>query len=645
MVGRGKFVSGLTVVVLLLSGCAGPDFVSVRKVPRNPLASTLQLFSRGGPQSTPRTDQLVRRYGLEGEESDSLLGGLQAEIESEPAPEKLYAFAELSYIEARKALALNRESDALEHYGDAVAHAYWYLFDPRFDRFRNPYDPQFRGACDLYNSALEGALRIANKYGRLHPGSDYSVTTTQREFRFSVEARGPWHAEDFARFEFVTDFEVNGLENRHHTYGLGVPLIVVRNHHPDEDPAERYYPPGLSFAATAFLRVAPRQPGGVPDHEVHCVLELHDPITAKDIHVAGRSVPLETDLSTPLAYFLDNPEFEKNRAIATLALLRPELAQPLRGLYMLEPYDPNKIPVLLVHGLWSSPITWMEMFNDLRSFPEVRDQYQFWFYLYPTGQPFWVSGAQLREDLAAAFGTLDPRRRSPALNQMVLVGHSMGGLVSRLQTIDSRDDFWRILSDRPFEELRAEPEERERLARLVFFEPNPAIRRVVTIGTPHRGSEFANDYTRWLGRKLIDLPEVMVRFTQKLVRDNPTLFRDTELLSINTSIDSLAPDSPILPVMETSERAPWTTYHNIVGIVPQEGFVARLTGEGDGVVSVESARVEDAVSEIAIEADHGAVHRHPRSILEIRRILLEHQQAALAEMRGQWNAVPASYEE
>ena len=70
------------------------------------------------------------------------------------------------------------------------------------------------------------------------------------------------------------------------------------------------------------------------------------------------------------------------------------------GLYMVQPYEPGKIPVLMVHGLWSSPMTWMEMFNDLRSQPEIRDHYQFWFYLYPTGQPFWLSAAQLRRDLA-----------------------------------------------------------------------------------------------------------------------------------------------------------------------------------------------------------------------------------------------------
>jgi pimeloyl-ACP methyl ester carboxylesterase len=313
-------------------------------------------------------------------------------------------------------------------------------------------------------------------------------------------------------------------------------------------------------------------------------------------------------------------------------------------MYMLEPYDPGKIPVLLVHGLWSSPLTWMEMFNDLRSFPEIRDQYQFWFYLYPTGQPFWISAAQLRADLIQALEIVDPEHRSPALQQMVLIGHSMGGLVSRLQAFDSGEDYWRILSDRSFGELQTDPETRERLARTVFFTPNPAIRRVITIGTPHRGSEFANDYTRWLGRKLITLPEMMVRISEKLARDNPGVFRDTAMLTINTSIDSLAPDSPIFPVMLNSQRAPWTRFHNIVGVLPHQGLVGRIAGEGDGVVSFASAHLDDVTSEIVIPADHLTVHRHPQAILEVRRILLDHRAAALAEMRSPWHAtLPASF--
>src|SRR5262249_36280200 len=139
----------------------------------------------------------------------------------------------------------------------------------------------------------------------------------------------------------------------------------------------------------------------------HFVLELYDPLERQSISVAGRDVPLESDLSTPLAYFLDLPQFQDSQ-ISTVGLFKPGEMKKLQGLYMLEPYDPTKMPVVMVHGLWSSPVTWMEMYNDLRSDPAVREHYQFWFYLYPTGQPFWFSGTQMREDLATMRRTLDP---------------------------------------------------------------------------------------------------------------------------------------------------------------------------------------------------------------------------------------------
>lgn len=199
-------------------------------------------------------------------------------------------------------------------------------------------------------------------------------------------------------------------------------------------------------------------------------------------------------------------------------------------------------------------MTWVEMYNDLRSSAVIRENYQFWFYLYPTAQPFWISAGQLREDLARIREDVDPRRQEPALDQMVLIGHSMGGLVSRLQTIDSRDDFWRLVSDQPFSRLDADPETIAKLEKSLFFQPNPSIRRVVTIGTPHRGSRMSNDLTQWLSHKLIRLPEMLSLTKSSLLRRNKDVIRDDRLLQIKTSVASLAPDSPFFPAMLASYR-------------------------------------------------------------------------------------------
>jgi hypothetical protein len=193
-----------------------------------------------------------------------------------------------------------------------------------------------------------------------------------------------------------------------------------------------------------------------------------------------------------------------------------------------------------------------------------------------------------------------------------------------MQTLYSGDEFWSILSERPFEELEADPEVRQEVAKTVFFQPNPSIRRLITIGTPHRGSKFANEYTRFLAHKFIRLPSRVLWVTQQLRMQNPGFFRDTDLMTISTSIDSLSPDSPILPVMLGAQKSQGTQYHNVVGVVEDDNWLARWSAEGDGVVSYASATRPDFNSEVVVEADHVSVHGHPRSILEVRRILLEH---------------------
>jgi pimeloyl-ACP methyl ester carboxylesterase len=374
------------------------------------------------------------------------------------------------------------------------------------------------------------------------------------------------------------------------------------------------------------------------------VLELYDPLVSNDLVCSGTRVPLESDLTTPLAYFLSDPQLGN---LATAGLLRPDsllamrpgMSEPIMGLYMVQPYEPGKIPVLMVHGLWSSPMTWMEMFNDLRANQHIRRRYQFWFYLYPTGQPFWLSAAQLRHDLAAVRDVVDPLHHEPALDQMVLIGHSMGGLVSKLQTIASRDEYWKAVSIEPLAEVKAAAEVRAKLENVFFFQPNPSVRRVITIGTPHRGSTLSRQTTQWLLGKLIDLPKMLVETQQELFRDNPKAFPEQSLLRIRTSIDSLSPAAAVFPVMLASPSGPWVRYHNIIGQVPQDGLFGYFAGDGDGVVALESAHLENAASEIVVPADHTTVQSHPLAVLEVRRILLEH----LSELEGRPVAAPSPW--
>ncbi|WP_186775196.1 esterase/lipase family protein [Allorhodopirellula solitaria] len=654
------------------TGCATARYLQDRPTRANALEGTLQLLARQGPEISERTQHTLSRYGLSDtyhSNSDVCIAKLRTLHRQNLDPELTYAVAELAYVEGKIAEREGQTSTAMNHYGIALTTSYRYLFGTQLSDIRNEYDPQFRAVCDLYNESLEDLLRILCSENQMQPGRTYTIQTADRKFVIRTEMRGGWKPDEFDRYEFVSDFDIKTLRNRHTTFGLGVPLIAVRKPRGDEDSRENYYPEGLSYAVTALLRCStemdsvggyaasgapgagpnsnirlsshqiPQSPPGIENaHETPvCVLEFFDPLRANQIKLGGDWVPLETDLTTPLAYFLDSPEYRK-RDRATEGLLDPDDAQQKRGLYMLEPYDPNRIPVLMVHGLWSSPLTWMDMFNDLRSFPEIRERYQFWFYLYPSGQPFWNSATQLRSDLFAMRQTFDTAGQDRALDNMILVGHSMGGLVSRMQTIDSGDDFWNIVSSQPKEKLRGPPEDVNKLVSALEFRPNRSISRVITIGTPHRGSDLANSATRWLAGKLIQLPKMAISTSTRLIRANPNFFRDTRLITDANAVDSLAPDSPIFPVMLRARTSPDIRYHNIIGVLQDPPLLAGKKYKGDGVVEYASAKMEDVQSELVVDATHTSIHMTGKSIFEVRRILLKHLDEVDSDDRLAWDA-------
>lgn len=639
------------------SGCTSTKYLAMRDVRDNSLNAPLALLGRQGPTITERSRNALKRFGLleqyERERGKSV-ESIRSAIDETNDSELIYALSELAYVEGKRAERFKDQASALNFFGIALTNSYDYLFSDDLSLERNPYDPQFRRVVEIYNESLEDTLRLLCADNKLRPGLSYTVSTPERSVTVRTATRGGWDPDEFDRFEFVSDYNIQTLHNRHRTFGLGVPLIAVRKPSDSTDPKEKYYPDGLSYSVTAMMRCSlPGRPVGAAaaatttayDNKTRqignadgirftghrlgaapeSVLEFYDPLQANQIRLTSHWVPLETDLTTPLAFFLDSPEF-RSRNRVTEGLINPNKTQSQRGLFMLEPYDPDRIPVVMVHGLWSSPLTWMDMFNDLRSYPEIRSRYQFWFYLYPSGQPFWLSATQLRKDLSEMRDVIDRSRRDVSLDKMVLVGHSMGGLVSRMQTIDSGDDFWQIVSDQPPERLKGPEDDRDRLVSNLYFQPNQSIKRVVTIGTPHRGSNFVNDYTRWVASRVISLPQIALATGQSLAGENPGFFRNTKLLTASNAIDSLAADSPIFPVMMRAKKAEGVKYHNIIGVVEKRGLFGNTTKKGDGVVELASATMDDVESEVIINAEHTIIHTTDKAILEVRRILLEHLQ-------------------
>jgi pimeloyl-ACP methyl ester carboxylesterase len=613
--------------VAKIAGPKDQPTVKLRSSRNNKTWQSVRGYFSERPEPSDRTELLLRKYSLltrYEEKPEEVIQWLQELVQGRPTMEEVHALAEIAEIQANWLSQRGKQEAATDMYAVAIVHAYKFLFDPKLDITRNAYDPQFRSICDIYNRSLEGMLRQVCIARTLLPENSVRVGGQENGFELEVKIVGRWSDQEFERFELVNDYQTEGFENQYHRYGLGVPLIAVRKQQAINSPVEKYYPPELTMPMTAFCDF--ESSSGEEDQKIErAVLTLYDPLERQTVRASSHVVPLESDITTPLAYHLRDPILSSG-ALATATLFNAELTPDFFGMYMIEPYDPDKIPVVMVHGFWSSPTTWARMFNDLRANPDIHNNYQFWFYSYPTGQPFWLSARQMRNDLDRIRRELDPRGDSPSLDRMILVGHSMGGLVSTLQTMDSGDQFWSMVSELPIDEFTGDRAGLQLLRETFFFEPNDSIHRVISIATPFRGSSFANNATRWASKKLFTLPQFETGEIEKIARQNSDKLKSGFFSKTVTSLDSLAPDAAVFDAMAAAKVSKAVTFHNIVGRVPKRKLLPSSREpelQDDGVVAQESANNPRAVSQIAVPSEHSEVHQHPACIYEVRRILLE----------------------
>lgn len=631
---RCAIVLPLLLLLCLLTGCN--NGIGVRRVTEHNLIDNWKSSIVGKDnQLSPRTQQTLRQLNLEdlyNKNATQSLARLHDLAVLRAEPDILFSLSEISYQIGRK-LEKRDRSEAMAYYYLCAGYAYHFLFAirpdspdianiPGYPTNHSPeeaFDPRFRLACDLYNNGLEKCIRAAQKVGKLDPRQDLDLQTSDGgRFALSVTHHGfPWHPDEFGPLLFCSDYRVTGLDNHYRTYGLGVPLIGTRADSKTSAPGRAFYPREVSFPVTAFFRFH----GTVADLGARRAgkLELYNPMAIRKIKVQQRVVPLETDLTTPLAYFLNRTDLN---GIELPALFCGDDVKGRAGIYLFEPYQPGKIPVLMVHGLFSSPLTWTPLFNELRSDPVLNKHYQFWFYLYPSGAPYLASAADLRMALQTLRDDIDPQHQDPALDKMVLVGHSMGGLVSKLLTQNSGHDFWHLVSKEPLDELKVSVKAKEKLREIFYFEREPAVKRVIFLGTPHRGSKLSPSLIGRLTTQLIRLPKGLVRLAMALDEhyDMLTIPRTSYWgRRLPTSVDLLNPSSSALRVLADRPAMPDVQYHSIIGIYSGEGKASH-----DGVVTYDSAHIESATSEVMVPGHHIGLHHQPGSMLEVRRILYEH---------------------
>ena len=604
----------LPALALFVSGCATPVGV------RNITPSTAYRDTFANPLSygllSDETKVVLDRFYLQEKFKNNpaeVIADLHKKALSDKRRDILYALAETTYQHADRLqhsfFSSNRKL-ASDYFLLSAVYAYLYILGDMREQPPSSFDQRFRTACDLYNFSLWRALSTGNggkldlqEGPRALPVGGIVITLKRPEFA--------WNLEDFDAFVPSYKYAVRGITVRNRTRGMGLPLIGLKKNNQHTLSAYQAIP------VTAFLGIQ----GGLPEltsGSAAASLELYSAYDDTEVTVNNRVVPLETDTTTPTAYQLENEsllwDFGLNAFLGKLTTIPNKLV-------LMQPYQPGRIPVVFVHGTMSSPVWWTEMWNTLCADPQLRRTYQFWCFMYNSNALVTLSAADLRDSLRKEVALLDPDKKDPALRQMVVVGHSQGGLLANLTVVNTEDRLVRSLTDKDIDSLNISDELKALLRRALIIEPLPFVKRVVYISTPHRGSYRSSQWIRKIALKIISLPSTIVTFPISaysfLKDDVKNLFGDH---LPTTSLDSMSPGNPVMKELANIPLPPGVKGNSIIA-VKNPGDPKELWN--DGVVEYSSAHLDGMESEFIVHSGHSC-QGHPLTIEEVRRILIEH---------------------
>ncbi len=543
-------------------------------------------------------------------------------------PQLAVEMADQAYTAAAEAELL-RKATSVDLYFETVAFSWHFIASPNAAA-----SPDYLRAWRLYHSGLMKLIQTGVQFGRLQPDRGLQVNTTTGTLLIPFTYHGfVWKPADFNRIQVAhLDKKQNSLQNEYSWDGLGVPLVVTRIRSKEE----RFFMNKTPFPATVVLRpslavLAGRAPP-VGAAQSHSSLELYDPLRVSAISIDGRPAKLAGDLTAVFELATKEIKYTPIRAA-----LNPELVQAKEQLFMIEPYQPGKYPLVFIHGLLSSPQVWQDMANEILARPDLRRHFQLWAYRYPTGKPFLESAAILRRELKAAIRQCNPAGQDPALYQTVLIGHSMGGLIAQLLVTSSDDTLWYSIANRPLNEIRASEKEREYLFKLFYFEPLPFVTRVVFIGTPHNGSSLASQAIGRCSSILIHQPLSRQIEHNTLIQKNPGVFSPEITNRLTNSVDLLRPNNPFLAAVQKLCPGPNVQLHSVIGT----GIPSLVTGWGDGVVPVGSAEYPYVSTQKKVHSTHGNLHNNPAAIEEVLCILRRHIMEANEASEVDCNMQPA----
>ena len=608
--------------VLILSGCAS-NLVPISK---NYMGSRDKVyFEQAALQSDDLSSKTISylKNNFSGTGADdnpeAVIRALLTELEIQGYNKDLLEI--LSDLCWNHAQDFYSTEDAIPYVMATAYYSYQSLFPENQEETEmlSPYDPSSCQTLLRYNRACAFLFRYLNERNLLDKDSyrlpfleGYSIVFTKPSFQLPVPV------ETLKKLEICSDYKLQNPEDVSLSFGIGVPLIARA--HPEEKPNQTVkYPPEFALPATMYLQFEKEKSSQDPHVLIRTQIILRDSSTSDSVQIHGHQVPLAKDLSTPFA-LQSNLQQDSG---TLLYMFNPASGKHVSGIYLMEPYQPDKIPVVLIHGLMSSPETWNKMVFQFQNDPEIQRNYQFFFYKYSSGNPIIESAAAFRNNLDALKRELavTPQAQE-SFQHMVLIGHSMGGLIARTMVQANEKFLLESSSGLPWEELQEQLSEEERAFARQYLFPHPSyISRVIFIACPHRGSEKAQWGVSRLAARLIKLPGNILNdsiyFMKSITGRNSDQYTNWKELG-NTGIDNLDPEHFFIQTLQDSPIAS-IPYHSIIGNTASPN----IPGGSDSIVDYLSAHLDGAQSETVVKSFHSVQQTLP-GIQEVKRILHLH---------------------
>ena len=455
-------------------------------------------------------------------------------------------------------------------------------------------------AQKIYNFAVARIVQITEQT-QLQPWR-HPIRVENKDAQYLLASPRPADADhDPSRYELIpTDtLKIGGryFKKTHPSVsGIGAPLVAVeRSETPDF--RQEHRPRHIYAPVTAVIRFSGWK----------AQLDFIDPLESERITLQKHNFPLAADFSAALAMLIAR---DRPGRLGFSRLMNPDAYADTTQLRMLQRFDPERTPVIFVHGLEETPADWAPMVNTLRNDRWIREHYQFWFFTYPSGYPFPYSAELFRRAL------LDMKRAYPKMKRAVLVGHSMGGMICRLMITDAGDKIWRSYFGTPPAKTALTAKAYRQLKEVFVFNHCPQISRVIFISTPHRGSPLATSWIGRIGASFIRQPQ---SFTSLYAEVKPLLVHDSAAAPFNripNSVDTLEPNDRFLRALNKIPIAPGIPYHSIMG----DRGRGDTPNSSDGIVPYWSSHLAGAQSELVVHSGHMA-QRNPDAIGEVDRIL------------------------